>query len=175
METIHTLAKGITISVVFTATEILKWTILTFVLFLKVIFSKWNQWVNLSNNISPSGNMTIETLHLYFPATCNHQTLYSGDLGDGLSTTNSHIHLIMWSRDVKGQINHVSPPLLQDLQKSKLAQWWLNSFMTGFYMITASVMKELIWGAPTSQFTWQNKNVISPVQEDLLTSNLKKW
>ena len=47
--------------------------------------------------------MTIETLHLYFPATCNHQTLYSGDLGDGLSTTNSHIHLIMWSRDVKGQ------------------------------------------------------------------------
>ena len=40
METIHTLPKGITISVVFTATEILKWTILTFVLFLKVIFSK---------------------------------------------------------------------------------------------------------------------------------------
>ena len=51
---IITFLKSFFISAAFTVTEILKWVILTFVLFSKII-SEWNGWAKLSNNITVLG------------------------------------------------------------------------------------------------------------------------
>ena len=66
------------ISAVFIATGILKWVILAFLLFWKIIFSEWNRWVNFLNNISLlSLDDKFKTLYLHFLQIYKHQTYFA--------------------------------------------------------------------------------------------------
>ena len=111
----------------FTATEIWKWLILTFIVSSKIIFRKSQEWGIFLNNIFViQSNGKSKTSYLYFHMAYNSQTWQVGDLGWGAPLTKLHILLTMWSRDTTRENKNIMSPFRQDLQASNFEQWCLK-------------------------------------------------
>ena len=126
----------IIISAAFTATDILKWItliFLTFVLFLKIIFSRWSIWTNFLGNISLLGN--LKNPKPYSSTSIRSTTTTLGWVMtnvEGLSLMKSDVPLIMWFFGVTWQNKNVMFPIPEDVGECYLPSnmsVWLRGYI----------------------------------------------
>ena len=129
------------ITVAVTLTEMLKWAIITFVLFSKVIFSKYNGWANFLNNISLLGHMKIQSvIYLLYQGL---QLLNLAEWWISLRCSHWLSHMTLWSC---GQVmsRDKTKTLYLYFHRTYKSQTWYNSVLGWGAALTKSHVSLII-------------------------------